>query len=123
VNPDDLVIVNATIMDDVSDVKVAILNYTIDNATWIALEMTHFEAGSWGTVIQPYPYGTTVVYSIFAQDYANNSISTESLGYMYDYSVVPEFPLTATLMLILLPFAILLGYAFRTRRLCARLPA
>lgn len=118
VTPDDSVIVNATIADDVSDVKEAILNYTIDNATWVALEMIRFGGDSWGTVIQPYPYGTTVIYSVVAQDYANNSISTESLGYTYDYSVVPEFPLTATIALML-PLTILLGYAFRRRYLHA----
>jgi hypothetical protein len=42
--------------------------------------------------IPPYPLGTNVTYMITAQDYANNTVSTDELGFTLQYDVIPELP-------------------------------
>jgi hypothetical protein len=37
-----------------------------------------------------------------AEDYANNTITTEEMGYTYQYHVVPEFPLFLILPLFVI---------------------
>jgi len=97
VYPEDEVKVNATITDNLSTVKQALLNYTNDNGTWIAVQMTSLEDDIWNATIPAFPAGTNVTYVITAEDNAGNAISTEEMGYTYHYPVIPEF---ATLAMI-----------------------
>ena len=92
VTPDDEVMVYANVSDDQSGVKKVILSYTTDNETWFILNMTNPEGNLYNTTIQQFTYCNTVRYMIIAEDYANNSITTEEMGYLYQYHVIPEFP-------------------------------
>jgi len=90
--PEDEVKVNATLTDYVSGVKQVILNYTNGNGTWIIVDMTNLEGNNWNATIPAFPYCTNVTYVIIAEDNANNTITTEEMGYEYEYHVIPEFP-------------------------------
>ena len=90
--PDDEVMVYANVTDDQSGVKHVILSYTTDNETWFISNMTNLEGNKWNATIRAFPYCTNVRYMIIAEDYANNTITTEEMGYTYQYHVIPEFP-------------------------------
>ena len=92
VTPEDEVQVNATVTDDLSGVKQVTLNYTDGNGTWINVDMTNLEGKVWNVTIPKFPYCTNVTYAIMAEDNANNTITTEEMGYEYKYHVIPEFP-------------------------------
>lgn len=98
--PEDEVKVNATVMDP-NGVKRVVLDYTCTNSsgTWTGVvNMTNLEGTVWNATIPAFPYGTNVTYRIIAEDNMNNTVTTEELGYEYQYSVIPEFP-----SLIILP--------------------
>jgi len=44
-----------------------------------------------GTIPQ-FAYGTTITYVLIAEDWAGNTITTQQMGYSYQYQVIPEFP-------------------------------
>jgi hypothetical protein len=101
VQPEDEVKVNATVTDELSGVKHTTLEYTNGNGTWIPVTMTNLEGNVWNATIPAFPQDTNVTYRIIAEDNVNNTITSEDLGYEYQYIVVPEFP-TWTLMLLTL---------------------
>lgn len=86
----DAVNVAATVTDDMTGVKGVILNYTSDNRTWNTIEMTNVEGNVWNATIPAFPYGTNVSYTIMAEDYFNNLISSQELGLRNQYQVIPE---------------------------------
>jgi len=90
--PEDEVKVNATVTDNLSGVKQVTLNYTNGNGTWMLVEMTKLEGSIWKATIPSFPYGINVTYVILAEDNAGHTITSEELGYEYQYQVVPEFP-------------------------------
>jgi hypothetical protein len=47
----------------------------------------------WTATIPKFPYRTNVTYTITASDNAGNTITTDQLGYKYQYTVVPEYPI------------------------------
>jgi parallel beta-helix repeat protein len=100
--PDTVVKINAIVTDATSEIKQVLLNCTFTNSTdtWTTLfSMTHITGYVWNATIPPYPYGTNVTYVIIAEDNAGNTITTEQIyGYMYEYRVVPEFPLPTILL-------------------------
>jgi len=98
--PDDIVKVNSTVTDNLR-VKQVTLNYTDGNGTWIMTVMEKLEGNVWNATISPFPYSTNITYTILAIDYANNTITTEELGYELVYQVIPEIP-TSTFTTILL---------------------
>lgn len=98
--PDDIVKVSSTVTDNLR-VKQVTLNYTDGNGTWIVTGMEKLEENIWNATISPFPYRTNITYTILAMDYANNTITTEELGYELVYQVIPEIP-TSTLMTLLL---------------------
>jgi len=108
--PEDEVKVNATVFDILSGVKQVILNYTNGNGTWVTAEMTNLEGNIWNAKIPAFPHATNVTYIIKAEDNQGNVITTEKLGYEYQYKVIPEFPsllippllITATLIAIII---------------------
>ena len=109
VTPDDEVMVYANVSDDQTGVKQVSLSYTTDNETWFIANMTNLEGNLYNATIPPFQYSTNVRYLIMAEDYANNTITTEEMGYTYQYHVVPEFPsflilplfMTATLLAVI----------------------
>ncbi|UCE95714.1 MAG: VCBS repeat-containing protein, partial [Candidatus Bathyarchaeota archaeon] len=97
--PEDIVEVNATVVDHVSGVKEVSLNYTNGNGTWIIVNMTNLEGDVWNGTIPAFDYCTYVNYTIIAEDMVGYIItSPEKFGYQHQYHVVPEFP-----SLIILP--------------------
>jgi len=91
VYPDDKVEVYADVTDYMSGVKQVVLNYTTNNGTWLTIEMANLERNIWNATIPAFPYSTNVTYVVIAQDNVGNTITTQELGYEYQYHVIPEF--------------------------------
>jgi len=90
VQPSDIVKVNATVTDVISGVKQVFLNYTVNNGAHFTVNMTQLEGNIYTATIAQSPYGTNVTYGIVAEDNANNTITTQGMGFNFGYSVVPE---------------------------------
>lgn len=114
--PEDIVSINVTITDNVTGVRSVSLTYayvTDGRPANGSIVMTEVSANVWTATIPPLTYGTNVSYNIIASDNAGNTITTEQLGYEYQYTVVPEYPF----QLILFPFmAGLLAALFAAKR-------
>jgi hypothetical protein len=110
----DEVKVNATVVDGLSGVKQVTLNYTNGNGTWVAVDMTNLEGNIWNATIPPFPFCTGVTYIVIAEDNVGNTITTEDMGYEYQYHVIPEFPTWASLLLVL--FMLTVAIAIYKRR-------
>jgi hypothetical protein len=113
--PTDEVNINVTVVDEVSGVKQVTLNYTSGNETWFQVSMTDLQENVWNATIPPFPYLTSVSYVISAQDKMNNTVTTQTTP--VHYQVVPEFPSSLTLHLLLLT-TILTVITCRKRRAC-----
>jgi hypothetical protein len=111
VHPEDNVKVNATVTDDLSGVKNVTLHYTNGNGTWIILKMSNLEGNIWNATIPKFQYDTNITYFISAEDNACNTISTESMGYTYQYIVITEFPsfLILPIFMVTTLLAIIIG--------------
>jgi len=111
---EDGVKINATVTDAVSGVKQVVLNYTIDNVTWVTAEMTKLDGNIWNSTIPAFPHGTNVTYAITATDLAGNTITSEDLfGQPNQYQVLPEF--TSWLILPLFLTATLIVTVYRKK--------
>ncbi len=107
--PEDEVEINATVVDELNEVKHVTLNYTNGNGTWFTINMTNLEGNVWNATIPAFPYGTNVTYVILAEDNVGNTVTSEELGYELQYQVIPEFPsflilplfMAATLLVVL----------------------
>jgi hypothetical protein len=91
--PEDEVKINATVTDHVSGTEQVILDYICINSsgTWTqTANMTKLEGNIWNATIPAFPSGTNITYTISAQDKAGNTITSEQLGYVLSYYVVPE---------------------------------
>jgi hypothetical protein len=99
--PVDTVSINVTVSDAVSGVKQVILSYTANNGTWFSVNATNVGQNIFNAAIPPFPSGTNVTYIVTAVDNANNTISTQQMGYKYQYHVVPELPTMLTLFLMM----------------------
>ncbi len=106
---EDEVEITAIISDNVCQQPIVVLNYSINNGAWLTIPMTYSDE-VYTTNIPACSFGTNVTYVIRAEDNAGNTISTEEMGYEYQYHVIPEFPswISMPLFLIatLLPLAI-----------------
>jgi hypothetical protein len=111
---EDNVEVFANVTDDLSGVKTVTLNYTVNNSESHVVEMSNLQGNLYNATIPNYPLGTNITYVLTAEDFANNTITTQEMGYYYGYQVIPEFaiPLMATLFLT----ATLLAVATRIRK-------
>jgi hypothetical protein len=112
--PEDEVQENATVTDDLSGVKQAILNYTNNNGTWNTIDMTNMEGNTWNATIPTFPCGTNVTYTIIAEDNFNNIATTQETGQEYQYTVIPEFSLF-TILPFFITTALLIGVAPRKK--------
>jgi hypothetical protein len=99
VYPNSTVNVFANVTDDLSGVEQVTMNYTTGNGTWFTQTMQPLEPDIWIGTIPAFPNGTTVTYLIIAEDKANNTITSQELGYTLEYEVIPEL---ATSLVILL---------------------
>jgi len=89
--PEDEVRVNVTVTDNLSGVKKVMLKYTNGNETWITVQMGKIEGYIWKATIPSFPYDTNITYTITAEDNVNNTITSQEMGYTYQYQVMPEF--------------------------------
>ena len=92
--PTETVTVNVTVVDNVSGVRRMNLNYTCTNGSTTLgdiLPMTNIQGNIWNAKIPAFPYGTNVTYMIIAEDNAGNTITTQEMGFNYQYKVIPEY--------------------------------
>jgi hypothetical protein len=89
-------------------IKNVTLWYSINNGTsWTIINMTALPIPSdtWITyeaTIDGYGNCTWVTYKIIAYDNAGNNATKDNNGYGYQYHVIPEFPSTPILILLML---------------------
>lgn len=95
----DVVAINATVIDLASGVKRVSLAYN-DGSFWTPVNMTSIGGNAWVANIPTFPQCTNVTYAITVEDNAGNIITSKNLGYELGYPVVPEF--TLPIMLVLL---------------------
>ena len=115
--PDDVVRINVTVTD-VGGINRVQLNYTYVNSTgtWNSIaNMTNLAGDIWNATIPALQYGTNVTYVILAEDNAGNLITTEQLGYTYEYQVVPEFS-TLPILVIFTTTTLLLAIMLQKKR-------
>jgi hypothetical protein len=96
-------------------VKEVTLNYSNSNGTWTNVIMSYLGGNIWTASIPAFPYDTNIKYMIAAQDNAENTIATLSMGDEYQYKVVPEFS-AVTIALLLFMTSALLAVALHTRK-------
>ncbi len=113
--PEDDVEVNATVVDTFSAMKQVSLNYTNGNGTWITVNMTNLIGDYWNATVPAFPYGTSVEYRIIAEDDMNNTITSEDLGFEYQYTVIPEFPTWTSMLLVFTLLAVVMAIHKRRR--------
>jgi hypothetical protein len=112
----DEVKINATVTDATSGVNEVTLNYTTNNNTYLTIGMTNLGGDIFTAVIPALPSGTNVNYKIIAEDKANNTITTEQLGFTCQYRVIPEFASFLVLELFLIT-TLLIAMAYEKRKL------
>jgi parallel beta-helix repeat protein len=103
---------NVTVWVNVTDYGTGIKNvtlwYSINNGTsWTIRNMTALPIPSdtWITyeaTIDGYENCTWVTYKIIAYDNAENNATKDNNGYGYQYHVIPEYPFTPILILLIL---------------------
>jgi parallel beta-helix repeat protein len=103
VQPFQNVTVTVNVTDFGTDIKDVTLWYIINNGTtWTPLNMTEISVGTYQAIIQGYENCTWVTYKIIAYDNAGNNATKDNNGYGYKYHVIPEFPSTPILILLML---------------------
>jgi hypothetical protein len=104
VEPGQEVKILVNITDSVSGVKNVTLSYNLnDSIVWVDAPMTfNSTMGLYETAIQVQQAHTLVKYKITAYDNAGNHIVKDKDGEYYAYTVIPEFPSTAILPLLML---------------------
>jgi len=116
--PEDEVKINATVTDNLSQVKHVTLIYAYSNSsgTWIRIiDMTNLERNIWNATIPAFPYCTNVTYTITAEDNVGNTITTQEMGYEYQYHVIPEFP-TAIIVLLFMIATLLTVIVYKRKQ-------
>jgi len=114
VHPEDTVMILANVTDDLSGVQQVVLSFSNGNGTWFAYPMQNSQENQYNATIPQYPYCTYITYVIIAADNANNTITTQEMGYTYQYHVIPEFP--PALAAPLFAIATLSAITFHKRR-------
>jgi hypothetical protein len=91
VKPENDVRIDVAILD-ANGVETTILSYTTGNGTWITVKMVFTGRSMWNASIPTFPKDTNITYIVMAKDVAGNPITTEELGSVYEYQVIPEYP-------------------------------
>jgi len=96
--------ISATVSDEGSGVKNATLYYrTNRDSTFTAVPMEYnFSQQVYEATLPGQPAGTTVEFYILAYDRAGNIAVENNSGIYYNYQVVPEFPSSTILLLMLI---------------------
>ena len=94
----DVVAINATVVDLGSGVKRVSLTYK-NGSFWTPVNMTSISGNAWVANIPTFPQCTNVTYAITVEDNAGNIVTSTNLGYELGYQVVPEFTLPIMLAL------------------------
>jgi parallel beta-helix repeat protein len=115
---DEVVHINATVTDNLSGVSTVVLNYTTNNGTWFSVTMSHLGGNIWNGTIPGFPYGTTVNYTIIAQDSVGNMMTSEGV-YTLQYNVIPEFVSYIALLLLLMTTSLIALALRRSKRIRA----
>jgi len=104
VMPYQNVTVSVNITDTKSGVKNATLYYNINNsATWIVVAMSYNSTSRlYYAMILGQSGETFVKYKIVAYDNAENMAVEDNAGQYYTYTVIPEFPSSLTLLLVMI---------------------
>jgi hypothetical protein len=83
------VVFTAKISDEQSGVKQVTLHYVTNDGLWNStVYMVPIEENNWSTVIPVFSNNTILRYTITAEDYAGNKITTPEMVYTY---LIPEF--------------------------------
>ena len=103
VMPYQNVTVSVNITDTESGVKNATLHYNINNtATWIGVVMSYNSTSRlYYAMILGQSEETYVKYKIVAYDNAENMAVEDNAGQYYTYTVIPEFPSSLILLLVM----------------------
>jgi len=104
-----------TSQNDLSGVKQVTVSYTTGNGTWFNVTMSNLVGYQYNGTIPQFAYGTTITYVLIAEDWAGNTITTQQMGYDYQYQVIPEFP-SPLIVLILMATTLAAIIAARKRR-------
>jgi hypothetical protein len=78
--------------------------------------MDPYEIDIWNGTIPAFPYCTNVTYIIIAEDNANNTITTQELGFTLEYHVIPEFQF-ALIMPLFMMTTLLATIAYKRKRI------
>jgi hypothetical protein len=106
----------ANVTDDLSGVRQVVLNYTIDGSAPYSVVMSNLQGNRYNATIPAFAHGTHVTYVVVAEDFVNNSVTTQSMGYDYGYEVIPELP-TSLLLLVLMIATLLSVIVYRRHAL------
>jgi len=129
VEPDQNVKVLVNVTDSLSGVKNVILSYNLNDSTivtpflWIDVPMTlNSTTGLYETTIPGQSEGILVRYEIAAYDNAGNRMVEDNSGQYYVYTVIPEFPSTTILPLLMLTTLIVTVLLKKKRKTKLQLP-
>ena len=113
---EDNITFNATVTDDLSEVKQVTLNcvYLNDNGTGnINADMQNIEGDIWSAIMPPFPNNTTLTYTITAEDNAGNIATIDELDYDY---IIPEFSSSLIMFLLFVSSTIAVSVVNRRRK-------
>jgi len=114
VNYTDTVEINVTVTDESGVKDVVLCHICSGSSFWVNESISEIESNLYTGMIPSYPEGTTVTFVITAEDNIGNLISTATLGYDLEYTVVPEF--SSILVLPLFMIATLLAVIVYRRK-------
>jgi parallel beta-helix repeat protein len=118
---------NVTVWVNVTDYGTGIKNvtlwYSIDNGLeWTILNMTKISEDTYKAIIRGYENCTWITYKIVAYDNAGNNATKDNNGYGYQYHVIPEYPSTIMLILLMLTTSIATIFLKKKRKAKLELP-
>ncbi|NWG10330.1 PQQ-dependent sugar dehydrogenase [Candidatus Bathyarchaeota archaeon] len=98
--PNQEVKVDVNVTDVASGVREVILSYRSDTL-WTNVTMILVGGDTYTGNITAMPYQTQVEYRIIAHDNADNTAVNDNLGLFYTYTVIPEFPSTQIITVLM----------------------
>jgi hypothetical protein len=116
VNSTDTVKVFAHVTDDLSGVRQVVMKYTVDGSTPYSVVMSNPKGSNYNATIPAFAHGTHVTYVLVAEDFANNSITTRSVGYNYNDGVTWEIPKSLLLYVFIIATLLSVTVYVRARK-------